>query len=72
MCGGGGRAPTPPAAVPEAPVAPEVRTGEGVRERDLRRRRAAAGGEASRSTILTSSRGVQDGGAVAQKPLFGS
>ena len=69
MCGGSPSAPTPPPAVPEAPVAPEVRSAEGTAEREARRRRAATGG--GRSTILTSSRGVQDGAATAQKTLLG-
>jgi len=69
MCGGSPSAPTPPPAVPEAPRAPVISSRDGA-EADVRRRRAAAG-TADRSTILTSARGVQDGGATAQKTLLG-
>lgn len=68
MCGGS-RAPTPPPAVPEAPRAPIADTGEDTKATDRRRRAAAAG--RSRSTILTGSRGVQDGAATATKTLLG-
>lgn len=69
MCGGRSAAPAPPPRAPEAaqlPVTPSVRA---PREADARRR-AAAGGT-GRGTILTSARGVQDGGATAQKTLLG-
>ena len=69
MCGGSPSAPAPPPQLPEAPHAPEARTSEG-RGADERRRRAATG-QSGRSTILTSARGVQDGGATAQKTLLG-
>lgn len=69
MCGGSPRAPTPPAAVPEAPRTPDVASSESAMDRD-RRRRAAATGE-GRSTILTSSRGTTETGATANKTLLG-
>jgi hypothetical protein len=68
MCTSSPSAPAPPPAVPEAPVAPDVGAAVGG-DRDVRRRRAATGG--GRSTILTGSRGIQDGGATAQKTLLG-
>ena len=70
MCGGSPSAPTPPPAAPEAPQLPEVLGAEGTADRDKRRRAAAGAG--GRSTILTSARGVQDGGATATKTLLGS
>ena len=69
MCGSSPKAPTPPAAVPEAPQAPDVAGSLSAGGRD-RRRRATATGE-GRSTILTSSRGVSDGAATATKTLLG-
>lgn len=69
MCAGTPSAPTPPPLAPEAPRAPEARTGDTAADRDRRRRAAAGGG--GRSTILTGARGVQDGGATAQKTLLG-
>lgn len=69
MCGGTPRAPTPPPAVPEAPRAPAVKQDGTTADRD-RRRRAAAGGT-GQSTILTGSRGVQDGGTTTTKTLLG-
>lgn len=73
MCGGGSapKAPPPPPALPQAPQLPEERSAETTGDRDKRRRAAAASGESDRSTILTSSRGVQNGAAVAQKTLLG-
>jgi len=66
MCGAS--APSPPPKLPEAPRAPDVSAGAGG-DSDARRKRAAGG--KGRSTILTSSRGVQDGGATTQKTLLG-
>ena len=71
MCGGSPRAPAPPPAVPEAPRAPDVGSSETASDRDRRRRASAAGQTGGRSTILTSSRGVQDGAATATKTLLG-
>lgn len=71
MCGGSPSAPTPPPRAPEAAQLPTTPAGRGTGEADARRRAAAAGGT-GRSTILTTSRGIQDGGAVAQKTLLGS
>lgn len=71
MCGGSPSAPPPPPAVPEAPHAPDASTSEGAGERDKRRRAAATGQSGGRSTILTGSRGVQDGAATATKTLLG-
>jgi len=69
MCLGSPSPPAPPAAVPEAPRAPDVAASESAKDRD-KRRRASATGE-GRSTILTSSRGVQDGAATTTKTLLG-
>lgn len=70
MCGGSPSAPTPPPAVPEAPVAPDTTaSGETAADRDRRRRAAASGQDGS--TILTSSRGVTEGGTTATKTLLG-
>ena len=70
MCGGSPSAPPPPAALPEAPVAPDTSaSGEGQSDRD-KRRRAAASGQGS-STILTGSRGTTCSGATATKTLLG-
>lgn len=66
MCVSSPKAPTPPPALPEAPTTPDTTTGETTGDRDKRRRRA------STSTILTSTRGVQNGAATAQKTLLGS
>ena len=71
MCGGSPSAPPPPPALPEAPRAPDVAPATGVSDAD-RRRRAAAGGETPRSTILTSARGVTDGAATTTKTLLGA
>lgn len=62
-------APVAPPAAPEAARAPETPIERGDTS-DSRRRRAASG-TGSRSTILTSSRGVQNDGAVATKTLLG-
>jgi len=70
MCGGSPSAPPPPPVVPEAPRAPDTGASETASDRD-KRRRAAASGETERSTILTSSRGVQDGAATTSKTLLG-
>ena len=67
MCGSPS-APTPPPAAPAAPRAPDVSGKLGDSDK---RRKALASGESSRSTILTSSRGVTDGASVAQKTLLG-
>lgn len=71
MCIGGSSssAPTPPAALPEAPRLPDVSTSKGRGNTDARRRASATGGD--RSTILTSARGVQDGGQTTMKTLLG-
>jgi len=68
MCGGPS-APTPPPQAPEAPRAPDVsnRFNKGADKR----RRSLASGESSRSTILTSPRGVQDTASTTQKTLLG-
>jgi len=73
MCVSTSSAPTPPPRVPEAAQAPSVSTADAqtASERDTKRRRAAAGGD-SRSTILTGPRGAQDGGTVVQKTLLGA
>ena len=70
MCGGSPSAPALPPELPQAPVAPGASGIEGQSDRDARRRRAAAG--EGRSTILTSARGVQNGGATTQKTLLGT
>lgn len=70
MCvGSAPKAPPPPPRLPEAPTAP-TDTGVSQADQDRRRRAAAAGGSAT-STILTGSRGVQDGAQTAQKTLLG-
>lgn len=71
MCGGTPSAPPPPARQPEAAQLPEAPSGAGAADADARRRALAAGAGASTSTILTSSRGVQNGGATATKTLLG-
>ena len=71
MCGGSPRAPLPPPAVPEAPRAPDVGSSDSPGAQDRRRRAAASGESGRRSTILTSSRGVQDGATTATKTLLG-
>ena len=71
MCGSSPRAPAPPANIPESPRAPDVDASQAAGGRDKRRRAAASGQEGGRSTILTSSRGVQDGAATATKTLLG-
>lgn len=70
MCTGSPKAPPPPARVPEAPRAPDESGATGTSDRDKKRRRASSGA-GSTSTILTSSRGVTDGGTGAQKTLLG-
>jgi hypothetical protein len=68
MCLGSPSAPVPPAQAPEAaraPVTPSRRTGV---DDATRRRRAGGVGE---GTILTGSRGIQDGGTTAVKTLLG-
>jgi hypothetical protein len=72
MCGGSPKAPKAPPAVPEAPRAPDIESSETAGAKDKRRRRQAGGQADSRSTILTSSRGVQGGTATATKTLLGS
>ena len=69
MCVGGGSTPAPPPKLPEAPrtAEPTGRTGTSA---DEKRRRAAAGGS-TRSTVLTSSRGITDGATGAAKTLLG-
>jgi hypothetical protein len=71
MCTSSPDAPKPPPRTPEAaqlPTAPTI--GRGGAAVDTRRRRAATGAD-SRSTILTGARGVQDGAATSQKTLLG-
>lgn len=70
MCGGSPSAPPPPPAIPEAPRAPDISTSQAAGDPDSRRR-ARATGQGSRSTILTSSRGVSDGAATVTKTLLG-
>lgn len=70
MCGSP-KPPDAPAPLPPAPTMPEQTSGETTKDRDKRRRLAASGGEDGRSTILTSSRGVQSDAATAQKTLLG-
>jgi len=65
--------PPPPEKLPEAAVAPETPTqagGGSTDTRDKSRRRKALG-QSARSSILTSSRGVQDGAGTAAKTLLG-
>lgn len=62
-------APPPPAITPEAPVAPD--TEAGARTSSNRRRRAAAGNQSRGGTILTGSRGVQNGAPTTAKTLLG-
>ncbi len=69
MCTGSPNAPTPPPQAPQAPTTPAPKEGGGTADRDKRRRATAAGGGAG--TILTGSRGVQNGAATAQKTLLG-
>jgi len=69
MCGGSPSAPTPPPKLPDAPRVPDIRARSKAKD-DTQRRRAAAG-ESSNSTILTSTRGVQDGAMTAVKTLLG-
>lgn len=70
MCISSPKAPAPAPVLPEAPVAPEA-SGLAQAEADRRRRAAAAGGGTT-STILTGSRGVQNGAQTAQKTLLGA
>lgn len=62
-------APPLPAVAPEAPSTP----GQETRQRGSsdRRRRAAAAGQSRGGTILTGSRGVQDGAVTSAKTLLG-
>lgn len=69
MCGGSPSAPLPPARAPEAPRLPDATARSGD-DSEARRRRAAAG-TGSTSTILTSARGVQNGAQTATKTLLG-
>ena len=71
MCGGG-KAPPPQRALPETPRLPDQDASLGGGAGDRRRRAAAAGGEGGRSTVLTSSRGVQQSGTTASKTLLGA
>ena len=69
MCGGGGSVPTPPPALPAAPVPAVDRTqaaGTGFREADRKRRGTTKGG-----TLLTGPRGVTDTNTAAPKTLLG-
>jgi hypothetical protein len=71
MCLSTPNAPTPPPPAPEAAQLPVSARGlDTATDRDKRRRAAAAGGS-SRSTILTSSQGVQSSGNTAVKTLLG-
>lgn len=70
MCGGSPSAPPPPAAIPEAPRAPDIDASQAAGDAD-RRRRAKAAGTSDRSTILTGPQGVQDGAATVTKTLLG-
>lgn len=70
MCMGGPKAPPPAAVLPEAPQTPTESARGGTGDTD-RRRRAAMGGNTS-GTVLTSSRGVQDGATTATKTLLGA
>lgn len=71
MCiGSSPKAPTPPPRAPEAAVAPQVATTPSRRTGDDESRRRRAGGTGA-GTILTGSRGVQDGAATAPKTLLG-
>lgn len=68
MCGGSPKAPKAPEPLPAAPTAPDTTSSRG--DADKRRRRAASG-EGSRSTILTGAQGVQDGASTSSKTLLG-
>lgn len=65
--------PPPPEKLPEAAVAPETPTqaGGGSQAASDQSRRRRAQGQSARSTILTGSRGVQDGAGTATKTLLG-
>jgi len=65
------KAPTPPPALPEAPVAPDVASSMSNMDADKRRRANAAGGNTT-STLLTGSRGLTGGANVSTKTLLGS
>lgn len=71
MCGGSPSVPAPPPVAPEAAQAPSAPAGGTEAGGRDARRRARATGEGGRSTILTSSRGVQDGAATTTKTLLG-
>lgn len=64
-------APTPAAALPEAPRTPDPSATGSTADAD-KRRRAAATGEGRASTILTGPRGVQNGAATTTKTLLGA
>ena len=70
MCLGSPKAPKTPPPAPEAPQTPESTTGGTQADAD-RRRRASAGGDTDRSTILTSSRGTTNAASTANKTLLG-
>ena len=72
MCiGGGGSAPAPSAQLPEAPRAPLTDAGARGTDADERRRRAAAG-TGTTSTILTGPRGVTGAAQTNTKTLLGT
>ena len=69
MCGGGGRAPSAPAAVPQAPSPaplPSQAAGATTRREAARRRGATVGG-----TLLTGPRGLTEQVTPQQKTLLG-
>ena len=68
MCVGTPDTPPPPPALPEAPRTPDT-GGAAAGDTSDRRRRAASRGRSG--TVLTSPRGVQDGGQTAAKTLLG-
>lgn len=71
MClGSTPKAPLPPPALPEAPQMPNTGSANTQADAD-RRRRASAGGDSGRSTILTTSRGTTTSGSTATKTLLG-
>lgn len=70
MCGGSPKAPPPPPVTPEAPRLAEPTSATGTGDAD-KRRRAAAQGQSSRSTILTGARGAEDTATTTNKTLLG-
>lgn len=66
---GGGSSPPPPPRLPEAPRTADTGTAIS-KDMDAKRRRAASGAGSS-STILTSPRGVTNGTTGAAKTLLG-